>query len=91
MRQAYRRAVSDFFQFLGGKHLVEVIPDDVLRWRDHLRAGRKLLATASFKLSVVRSLFEHLKAAVTVPLNPASTKLVRPLKLLSEPAPPGAR
>src|SRR5215213_5417400 len=40
-RRAYRRAVADFFQFVGGKHPAEVVPAEVLRWRDHLRSGRK--------------------------------------------------
>jgi hypothetical protein len=29
-RRAYRRAVANFFQFVGGKHPTEVVPDDVL-------------------------------------------------------------
>ena len=85
-RRAYRRAVADFFQFVAGKHPVEVVPADVLRWRDHLRAGRKRAATVSFKLSVIRSFFEYLKAAGVIPLNPASTKLVTPPELPTEPA-----
>ena len=85
-RRAYRRAVSDFFQFVGGKHPTEVVPAGVLSWRDHLRAGRKRPATVSFKLSVVRSFFEYLKAAGVVPLNPASTTLVPPPELPTEPA-----
>lgn len=75
-RRAYRRAVSDFFQFVGGKHPTEVVPDDILRWRDYLRSGCKRPATVAFKLSVVRSFFEYLKAGGIVSLNPASTKLV---------------
>jgi site-specific recombinase XerC len=31
------------------------------------------MSTEAFKLSVVRSFFEYLKAAGAVPLNPAST------------------
>ena len=85
-RRAYRRAVAAFFQFLGGKHPAEVVPADIIRWRDHLRSGRKRPATVSFKLSVVRSFFEYLKAAGTIHLNPASTKLVPPPELPSEPA-----
>ncbi|HEX8650998.1 MAG TPA: tyrosine-type recombinase/integrase [Pyrinomonadaceae bacterium] len=85
-RRAYRRAVSDFFQFVAGKHPSEVVPDDVLRWRDHLRSHRKRAATVSFKLSVIRSFFEYLKAAGVVLLNPASTKLVQPPELPTEPA-----
>jgi integrase/recombinase XerD len=85
-RRAYRKAVADFFQFVGGKHPAEVVPADVLRWRDHLRAARKRPATVSFKLSVIRSFFEYLKAAGIIPLNPASTKLVTPPELPTEPA-----
>lgn len=85
-RRAYRRAVSDFFQFAGGKHPAEVVPDDVLKWRDHLRAHKKRAATVAFKLSVVRAFFEYLKAAGLVPLNPASTKLVAVPEVPDEPA-----
>jgi integrase/recombinase XerD len=85
-RRAYKRAVLDFFQFVGQKHPAEVVPNDVLCWRDHLRAGRKRPATVSFKLSVIRSFFEYLKAGGIVPLNPASTKLVTPPELPLEPS-----
>jgi integrase/recombinase XerD len=85
-RRAYRRTVADFFQFVGGKHPTEVVPADVLAWRDHLRHSRKSAATVSFKLSVVRSFFEYLKAGGVVPLNPASTKLVTPPELPTEPS-----
>jgi site-specific recombinase XerD len=85
-RRAYRRTVADFFNFIGGKHPTEVVPDDVLRWRDYLRAHRKRPATVSFKLSVVRSFFEYLKVGGIVALNPASTKLVTPPELPTEPA-----
>jgi site-specific recombinase XerD len=85
-RRAYSRAVADFFRFIQGKHPVEVLPADVQRWRDHLRAQRKRPATVSFKLSVIRSFFEYLKAGGVVALNPASTKLVAPPELPTEPA-----
>lgn len=85
-RRAYRRAVADFFQFVSGKHPIEVVPNDVICWRDHLRHSRKRAATVSFKLSVVRSFFEYLKATGVIPLNPASTKLVTPPELPTEPS-----
>ena len=85
-RRAYRHAVSEFFAFVGNKHPTQVVPEDVLAWRDRLRSRKKRAATVSFKLSVVRSFFEYLKAAGVVPLNPASTKLVAPPALPSEPA-----
>src|ERR687893_5151 len=85
-RRAYRRAVSEFFQSAGMKHPSEVVPNDVVLWRDRLRSQRKSAATVAFKLSVVRSFFEYLKAAGAITLNPASTKLVSPPELPSEPA-----
>jgi integrase/recombinase XerD len=85
-RRAYRRAVADFFHFVGGKHPAQVVPADVLAWRDTLRSRRKRAATVSFKLSVIRSFFEYLKAGGIVLLNPASTKLVTPPELPTEPA-----
>jgi site-specific recombinase XerD len=85
-RRAYSRAVADFFRFVQGKHPSEVTPNDVQFWRDHLRARRKRPATVSFKLSVIRSFFEYLKAGGVVLLNPASTKLVSPPELPTEPA-----
>jgi integrase/recombinase XerD len=85
-RRAYRRAVADFFQFVGGKHPTEIVPNDVIIWRDHLRHSRKRAATVSFKLSVIRSFFEYLKAGGVIPLNPASTKLVTPPELPTEPS-----
>jgi site-specific recombinase XerD len=85
-RRAYGRAVREFFQSAGMKHSSEVVPNDILLWRDRLRAQRKSAATVALKLSVVRSFFEYLKAAGAVALNPASTKLVSPPELPSEPS-----
>ena len=85
-RRAYRRAVADFFQFIAGCHPTDVVPDDVRRWRDHLRAKKKRAATVAFKLAVLRSFFEYLKAGGVIALNPATTKLVPPPELSTEPA-----
>ncbi|MET0648932.1 MAG: tyrosine-type recombinase/integrase [Pyrinomonadaceae bacterium] len=85
-RRAYGRTLREFFQSAGMKHPTDVVPDDVVLWRDKMRSQRKSAATVAFKLSVVRSFFEYLKAAGVVPLNPASTKLVSPPELPSEPA-----
>jgi len=85
-RRAYGRTLREFFLSAGMKHPAEVVPQDVLLWRDRLRSQRKSAATVAFKLSVVRSFFEYLKAAGAVPFNPASTKVVSPPELPSEPA-----
>ena len=85
-RRAYGRALREFFQSVSMKHPSEVAPHDVLLWRDKLRSQKKSAATVAFKLSVVRSFFEYMKAAGAVHVNPASTKLVSPPELPSEPA-----
>jgi integrase/recombinase XerD len=84
--RSYGRALREFFQSAGMRHPSEVVPNDVVLWRDWLRSRKKSAATVAFKLSVVRSFFEYLKAAGAVLLNPASTKLVSPPELPSEPA-----
>lgn len=74
-RRAYGRALREFFQSMSLKHPAEVVPADVVLWRDKMRSQKKGAATIAFKLSVVRSFFEYLKAAGAVSLNPASAKL----------------
>jgi integrase/recombinase XerD len=76
-RRAYRRVIKEFFLFVKGIHPTLVTPEHVLAWRESLKDGRKS-ATVSFKLTVVRSFFEYLRAAGHVQLNPASTRLVSP-------------
>jgi integrase/recombinase XerD len=85
-RRTYGRALREFFQSARMKHPSEVVPADVLLWRDKLRSQKKSAATVAFKLSVVRSFFEYLKVTGAVLLNPTSTKLVSPPELPSEPA-----
>jgi integrase/recombinase XerD len=74
-RRAYRRVIKEFFLFVGGIHPTLVTPEHVLAWRESLKEGRRS-ATVSFKLTVVRSFFEYLRAGGHVQLNPASTRLV---------------
>ena len=85
-RRAYSRALKEFFHSVGMKHPSEVVPADILLWRDRLRSQKKKPATVAFKLAVVRSFFEYLRAAGAVALNPASTRLVSPPELPSEPS-----
>jgi integrase/recombinase XerD len=77
-RRAYRRVVLEFFRFLQARHPAQVTPTDVQQWRDHLLKAKKSAATVRFKLSVIRSLFDYLKAGGYVSANPALTKLVPP-------------
>ena len=61
-RRPYARALREFFRSAGMKLPSGVEPDDVLLWSDRLRSQKKSAATVAFKLSVVRSFFEYLKA-----------------------------
>jgi integrase/recombinase XerD len=85
-RSAYTRAIRDFFQFIGGVHPAQVKPADVIAYRDHLRIKKRRKATTvNTKLAIVRSFFKYLKAGSIILLNPASTKLVTPPELPTEP------
>ena len=77
-REAYRRAIRQFFMEVGGLHPTEITSEHVLRYRDGLIRDRRRPATIAAKLSVIRSFFAYLHAAGVIALNPASTKLVPP-------------
>jgi len=77
-RRAYRRVVREFFTFQKQKEPAEITPSDVQRWRDHLIGHKRSASTVSFKLSVVRSLFDYLVVGGYVQTNPALAKLVPP-------------
>lgn len=83
-RRAYRRVVKELFAFLDNKHPMDVTVSDVQYWRDHLTAQKRSAATVTFKLSVIRSMFDYLKIAGIVNFNPALTKLVLPPALAED-------
>lgn len=76
-RATYARVVREFFSSLDVDPLAAT-SDDVRRWRDRLVKSGARPATIALKLSVVRSLYDYLRAAGFVHLNPASSKLVPP-------------
>src|SRR4051812_23307171 len=85
-RAAYTRAIKEFFLFVGHIHPAQVTPADVIAYRDHLRTHKRRKAnTVATKLAIVRSFFEYLRAGGVIPLNPASTRLVTPPELSTEP------
>jgi hypothetical protein len=55
--RAYRSVVAYFFEFVGAKYQADVVPANILAWRDHLHHSRKRAATVCFKLSVFRYFF----------------------------------
>jgi site-specific recombinase XerD len=75
-RRAYQRVVREFFSFTGNINPAEVTPELVIGFRDQQLIKRKRPVTVAFKLAVIRSFFEYLRAAGMVRLNPASTRLV---------------
>jgi len=85
-RSAYHRAIREFFQFAGHIHPSQVTPALVIAYRDHLRTTkRRKPNTVATKLAVVRSFFEYLRAGGIIGVNPASTKLVTPPEVPTEP------
>jgi integrase/recombinase XerD len=85
-RAAYRRAILEFFTFVGQLHPKDVMPADVIAFRDNLRIKKRRKAnTVATRLAIVRSFFEYLKAGGIIHLNPASTKLVTPPELPTNP------
>jgi integrase/recombinase XerD len=84
-RQAYRRAIREFFAYVGDIHPMEVTPQHVINYRDQLCAARRRPNTVATKLAIVRSFFEYLRAGGVVALNPATTKLVAPPALPTDP------
>jgi integrase/recombinase XerD len=85
-RAAYRRAVAEFFRFHREIHPSRVTPQHVIEYRDDLRRHRLKANTIATKLSIIRSFFEYLRAGGFIQTNPASTKLVPPPKLPTDPA-----
>jgi integrase/recombinase XerD len=85
-RAAYHRAIREFFQFAGNMHPSQVTPTLVIAYRDHLRTEmRRRPNTVATKLAVVRSFFEYLRAGGVISVNPASTKLVTPPQVPTDP------
>lgn len=85
-RAAYHRTIAEFFAFVDHIHPKNVAPADVIAYRDHLRIQKRRKAnTVATKLAIVRSFFEYLKAGGVIHLNPASTKLVTPPELPTNP------
>lgn len=85
-KAAYKATVREFMAFLGRRDLLAVAPDDVLAWREKLKAEGKRPATITQKLSIIRSLFRYLQAGGYVARNPAATELVPPPALPDETA-----
>ncbi len=77
-RRAYKRITQEFFRFFHNRHHAEITMADVQQWRYHLIKAKQSAATVTFKLSVIRSLFDYLKVGDYVSTNPALTKLVPP-------------
>jgi site-specific recombinase XerD len=85
-RETYRRGIQEFFLYAGWLHPTQVTTEHVLRYRDRLIRDNRRPATVAQKLSIIRSFFSYLLAAKVVAVNPASTKLVPPPPVPTDPA-----
>ena len=81
-KRAYERDLKDFFAVedlgvLGMERILRVQPADIIAFRDRLDADGLKPSTICRKLSALRSMYDHLRAAGAVDRNPADPKLVR--------------
>ncbi|HYE74046.1 MAG TPA: tyrosine-type recombinase/integrase [Blastocatellia bacterium] len=77
-RRSYSRVAREFFQYFKWQDPRLITSEQIREWRDKLKTSRKKASTVSFKLAVVRSLFEYLKEEGLVSSNPATTHRVPP-------------
>jgi site-specific recombinase XerD len=77
-RRAYRRVAREFFQYFKWRHPRLISSEQIAGWRDKLKERRAKPATITFKLSVVRSLYEYLRDEGFVSTNPAIARKVPP-------------
>jgi integrase/recombinase XerD len=77
-RRAYKRVVREFFRQFQWRHPQDITSEQIRGWRDQLTKARRKAATVSFKLAVVRSLYEYLREEGFVTLNPATVHKVPP-------------
>lgn len=77
-RRSYHRVAREFFQYFKWQDPRLITSEQIREWRDKLKASHKKASTVSFKLAVVRSLFEYLREEGLVSANPATTHRVPP-------------
>ena len=77
-RRAYKRVVREFFRQFHWQHPNQITSEQIQGWRDQMTKARRKPATVSFKLAVVRSLYEYLREEGFVTLNPATVHKVPP-------------
>lgn len=77
-RRAYKRVVREFFRQFQWRHPSQITSEQIRGWRDQMTKARRKAATVSFKLAVVRSLYEYLREEGFVAMNPATVYKVPP-------------
>jgi hypothetical protein len=80
-RKNYRRDLDQFFKFAGiprgrPEQLLDIRPEDVAAWREHLQGQDLANTTVARKLTVLRSLFSYLQVYGYTGANPAHSKFV---------------
>ncbi len=77
-RRAYQRVVREFFRQFQWRHPNQITSEQIRGWRDQMTKARRKATTVSFKLAVVRSLYQYLGEEGFVTLNPATAHKVPP-------------
>lgn len=87
-RRTYAAYLKEFFSFVkvtDGFHAVRVSSENVIAWREWMKARGRKANTVKTKLAAVRSFYEHLRHLGIITHNPASVYLVPPPKVGSDP------
>lgn len=87
-RRTYAAYLREFFLFVkaaNGEQALRVNSDQVIDWRESLKAQGRVANTVRTKLAAVRSFYEHLKHLGIIQHNPASVYLVPPPKVGNDP------
>lgn len=87
-RRTYAAYLKEFFAFVGitsGHQVLRIDSQNVIAWRESMKAHGRKPNTVRTKLAAVRSFYEHLKHLGIIENNPASVYLVPPPKVGNDP------
>ena len=87
-RRTYAAYLKEFFAFVrvaSGDQALRVTSEQVINWREWMKAQGRKGNTVKTKLAAVRSFYKHLRHLGIIEHNPASVYLVPPPKVGSDP------
>jgi len=88
-RRTYAAYIKEFFTFVkvsDGYQAIRVNSENVIAWRESMKAQGRKANTVKTKLAAVRSFYEHLRHLGIIAHNPASVYLVPPPKVGNDPS-----